>query len=227
MVSEGSLLSLLTLDAFNERPETRSEAGDLPPPHREATFPPPCSLPAAGSSHPSPSKWKEHPPLPSPFPQRKIPAGSMRACPWELRFAPGERRLCRRLVQFALRPRGWVLGKLILQFWDGLLGGTSQPGCQSVCASPPLLLILLILLLPGHPRVRHGSTRSCAPLGHSGGKSAVPLSGVMMAFFFCPEATGAWFAALQRSTFAKGSRRTRRTAICTSFSQNPSYHFNL
>lgn len=70
----------------------------------------------------------------------------------------------------------------ILQFWDGLLGGTSRPGCQSVCASPPLLLILL----PGHPGVRHGSTRSCAPLGRSGGKSAVPLLGVMMAFFFLP-----------------------------------------
>lgn len=45
-------------------------------------------------------------------------------------------------------------------------------------------------------------------------------------YFSCPKATGSWFAALSQSMFAKGSRKACRTAICTSFSQNPSYHFN-
>lgn len=155
-------------------------------------------------------------------PQKKSQQVSCAPARGSRRFARGERRLCRRLVRTTTP--GLSPGEtFILQFWDGLLGGTSRPGCQSVCASPPLLL----LLLPGAPRgapwqyqvlCSAGSLRweiSCASLGCDG------------EVFFCPEATGPWFAALPRSPFAKGSRRTRRTAICTSFSQNPSYHFNL
>lgn len=120
---------------------------------------------------------------PSPFPQRKIPAGSVRARPQEPAVCAGGVAALPKTRSVRTTTPGLSPGEtFILQFWDGLLGGTSRPGCQSVCASPALLL----LLLPGHPGVRHGSTRSCAPLGHSGGISAVPLSGVMMAFFFLP-----------------------------------------
>lgn len=126
----------------------RSEAGELLPPHREATFPPPRSLPAEGSSQLSLPKWKEHPPLPSPFPQSKIPAGSVRARPREPRFAPGERRLCRRLVQFALRPRGWVLGKLLFcSFGTGCWA--ARPGLGVSRFVHPLLSSSSSLAAPG------------------------------------------------------------------------------
>lgn len=38
----------------------------------------------------------------------------------------------------------------ILLFWDGLLGSTSQPGCQSVCTSPisPIGILVLCLVTP-------------------------------------------------------------------------------
>lgn len=113
---------------------------------------------------------------PSPFsPQQKtIPSGFVCARPREPAVCARERRLCRRLVRSHYDPGAESRGKLLfLQFWDGLLGGTSRPGCQSVCASPPLLL----LLLPGAPRgapwqyqvlCSAGSLRweiSCAPLG--------------------------------------------------------------
>lgn len=48
----------------------------------------------------------------------------------------GQRRLCRRRVRTTTS--GLSPGEtLILPFRDGLLGGTSQPGCQSVRAPPP------------------------------------------------------------------------------------------
>lgn len=71
-----------------------------------------------------------------------------------------------------------------------------------------------------------GARRS-APLGDAGGKSVVPpLSVIFFFHFFCPETTGFWLADLSQSALAKGSRKACRTAICTSFVQNPSYHFN-
>lgn len=112
------------------------------------------------------------PPLPPPLPKKKDRS----------RFSvrPRERRLCWRRVRTTTS--GLSPGEtFILQFWDGLLGGTSQPGCQSVCASPlpppppsPL----------GTPVCATAGTRSCALLGDTSGKSVVPRSSVIIIILF-------------------------------------------
>lgn len=87
----------------------------------------------------------------------------------------GQWRLCRRHVRTTTS--GLSPGEtLILPFWDGLLGGTSQPGCQSVRASPPASPV-------GAPvcAAAAGARRS-ALLGDTGGKSVVPPPSVI--FFF-------------------------------------------
>lgn len=89
----------------------------------------------------------------------------------------GQRRLCRRRVRTTTS--GLSPGEtLILPFRDGLLGGTSQPGCQSVRAPPPASPVGALVCAAA------AGARRSAPLGDAGGKSVVPPLSVIFFFIF-------------------------------------------
>lgn len=91
----------------------------------------------------------------------------------------GQRRLCRRRVRTTTS--GLSPGEtLILPFRDGLLGGTSQPGCQSVRAPPPASPVGALVCAAA------AGARRSAPLGDAGGKSVVPPLSVIFFSFFLP-----------------------------------------
>lgn len=75
-------------------------------------------------------------------------------------------------------------------------------------------------------RCRRGCQAECSTRGRRWEISCASAECDFFFHFFCPETTGFWLADLSQSALAKGSRKACRTAICTSFVQNPSYHFN-